>query len=63
MEFLETQDPEKRKLIEASDRHKQELHRQVVLRGAYRLAAVIRWPSCTRNQSSANKMFAQQEGH
>ena len=29
MELLETQDPEKKRLIEASDRHKQELQREV----------------------------------
>lgn len=29
MELLETQDPEKKKLIEASDRHKKELQREV----------------------------------
>lgn len=29
MELLETQDPEKRKLIEASDRHKHEMEREV----------------------------------
>ncbi|MCW5909678.1 MAG: hypothetical protein KIT62_01330 [Cyclobacteriaceae bacterium] len=29
MELLETQDPEKKKLIEASQRHKQELQREV----------------------------------
>ncbi|MFZ5999867.1 MAG: hypothetical protein ACOYW3_05110 [Bacteroidota bacterium] len=29
MELLETQDPEKRKLVEASERHKRELEREV----------------------------------
>ena len=29
MELLETQDPEKKRLIEASDRHKQELEKEV----------------------------------